>query len=332
MKTILKSSIFENNVLIKTFEKDFKTSNFSEKTVAIDYTSVKGTLTEISVSGLRVLIRDVETEDYNVEVHHNFPFFKLQFEIEGFSHYKPLDQDCPEVYIPNNHYNLFYLPKVHGTLSYKKGHRKTLEILFTENYLKAIIGKNFKQILHRFGAAILSETAFFMWQKSQPITTDLQNHIDEIRFCKYPKDLKKPYLEAKIKELLILLLAQTNEDSNNKAPYNISETDYNAILKVEHYIKTHLKASLTIAELAVIAGMNTTKLKQSFKLIFSTTIFKYISCLRMEEAKQLILEEKFTIAEAAYHVGYKHPQHFTVAFKKIYGYVPSHLICDKKVF
>ncbi|QXP59935.1 helix-turn-helix domain-containing protein [Olleya sp. HaHaR_3_96] len=332
MKTILKSSIFENNVLVKTFEKDFKTSGFTEKTIAIDYKSVKGTVTEMSINGLRVLVRDVNTEDYNVDVHHDFPFFKLQFEIEGSSLYKPLDKNCPEVYIPNNHYNLFYLPKVHGTLSYKKGHRKTLEILFTENYLKTIIGKNFKQILHRFGTAISSQIAFFMWQKSQPITTDLQNHIDEIIFCNYPKDLKKPYLEAKIKQLLILLLAQTNEDINKNARYNLSEIDYNAVLKVEDYINTHLKASLTIPELAVIAGMNTTKLKQSFKLIFSTTIFKYISCLRMEEAKQLILEEKFTIAEAAYHVGYKHPQHFTVAFKKIYGYVPSHLICDRKVF
>ncbi|AUC77574.1 hypothetical protein CW732_18575 [Olleya sp. Bg11-27] len=52
----------------------------------------------------------------------------------------------------------------------------------------------------------------------------------------------------------------------------------------------------------------------------------------MEEAKLLILEEKFTIAVAAYHVGCKHHQHFTVAFKKIYGYVPSHLICDRKGF
>ncbi|WP_317044780.1 AraC family transcriptional regulator [Olleya sp. Bg11-27] len=66
--------------------------------------------------------------------------------------------------------------------------------------------------------------------------------------------------------------------------------------------------------------------------MFSTTIFKDISCLRMEEAKLLILEEKFTIAVAAYHVGCKHHQHFTVAFKKIYGYVPSHLICDRKGF
>ena len=325
MKTTLKSSIFKNNTLIKVFEKDFQTLDFTENTTQIDYALVKGTLTELSINGLRILIRNVETEDYSVDVHHDFPFFKLQFEIEGSSFYKPLDKNQPNVYIPNAHYNLFYLPKVHGTLNYKTGRRKTLEIIFTENYLKDIIGENFKQILHKFGNAISTKTAFFMWQKSQPITTDLQNHINEIIFCKYPKDLKKPYLEAKIKELLILLLAQTNDEITNDTPSNLSETDYNAILKVENYINLHLKDTLTIPELALIAGINTTKLKQGFKLIFSTTIFKYISNLRMEQAKKQIVEKNYTVAEAAYHVGYKHPQHFTVAFKKIYGHLPSDL-------
>lgn len=313
-------------MMVKTFEKDFKTSNFTEKTTQLNTTLVTGTLTEIALQGLRVSIRNIQIEDHSIEVQHDFPFFKLQFEIEGNSLYTPKDQCLPNVYIPTAHYNLFYLPEVHGTLNYKKGRRRTLEILFTENYIKDIIGKNFKQILHKFGASISNKTAFFMWQKSQPITSDLQHHIEEILSCNYHKDLKKPYLEAKIKELLILLLAQTNNELNKDTAFNLPETDYKAILKVEHYINLHLKEALTIAELALIAGMNTTKLKQGFKLIFSTTIFKHISCLRMEQAKQLILEKKYTVAEAAYQVGYKHPQHFTVAFKKIYGYLPSDLI------
>ena len=46
----------------------------------------------------------------------------------------------------------------------------------------------------------------------------------------------------------------------------------------------------------------------------------------MEKAKTLILNENYTVAEASYKVGYKNPQHFTVAFKKMYGYLPSELI------
>jgi len=325
MKTVLKSAIYKNNILVKTFEKDFKTSDYTEQTTTIDHDLVKGQLTEIGLNGLRVVIRNSKNEAYNIDVSHTFPFYKLQFEIEGSSRYTPIDQTLPEVYIPNAHYNLFYLPKVHGTLNYKKGHRKTLEIVFTEQYLKDNIAENFKDILHKFGAAISNNTPFFLWPKSQPITADLQNHIHDIVSCNYPKDLKKPYLDAKIKELLILLLAKTNEDRRIENPFNLPATEYNAIIEVEKHINQHLKAPLTIPELARIAGMNTTKLKQNFKLVFSTTIFKHLSHLRMAQAKQLIVEKKYTVAEAAYHVGYKHPQHFTVAFKKIHGYLPSDL-------
>jgi AraC-like DNA-binding protein len=45
----------------------------------------------------------------------------------------------------------------------------------------------------------------------------------------------------------------------------------------------------------------------------------------MEKAKELILEKNYNIAETSYSVGYKHAQHFTVAFKKMYGYLPSEL-------
>ena len=162
MKTILKSSMFENNMIVKNFEKNFVTSGYDENIKKIDYPAIKGTLTEISINGLRVLIRDVKTEDYSMDVYHDFPFFKLQFEIEGSSLYTPLDSCLPQVYIPNAHYNLFYIPQVDGTLNYKKGKRKTLEILFNEHYLKSIIGQNFKQVLHKFGEAISNKT-IFVW-------------------------------------------------------------------------------------------------------------------------------------------------------------------------
>ncbi|WP_103192391.1 helix-turn-helix domain-containing protein [Formosa algae] len=39
-------------------------------------------------------------------------------------------------------------------------------------------------------------------------------------------------------------------------------------------------------------------------------------------------EQGYTIAETAYEIGYKNPQHFTAAFKKKYNYLPSKLKTD----
>ena len=72
-----------------------------------------------------------------------------------------------------------------------------------------------------------------------------------------------------------------------------------------------------------MAGFNATKLKRDFKKVYGTTVYKYITGLRMEEAKKRIVEDHISIAQAAYEVGYSNPQHFTAAFKRTMGYLPS---------
>ncbi len=323
MKSILKSVIFDNNIQVLTFNEDFAISAYKEQTKIISNEYGEGTIRVIQLDGIRVTSLDIKTREHTIDVTHDFPFFKLQFEIQGSSHYKPLNKLSKPVYIPNGHYNLFYLPEVDGVLNYKTNYRKTLEIVFTEKYIKKIIGENFKQDLKNFGNAIKNREPFLMWKQSKPISIELQQYVDAILNCKYDGNLKKAYLETKINELLIILLAKTN---TNAQEVNIPKKDYPNILNVEKHIKNNLKTPLTIADLGIIAGMNTTKLKQEFKIVFGTTIFKYITKLRMEKAKDLILNEGYTIAEATYKVGYKQPQHFTVAFKKLYGYLPSKLI------
>ena len=216
MKTVLKSPIFENNILVKTFRKDFENIEFKEHVIEVDNENESGIHREINLDGILLVMRDLKTKNYEIIVSHDFPLFKLQFEIEGSSLYTPFKIPGNTVYIPNGHYNLFYLPVVNGTLSYKTNRRKTVEILFTEKYIKKIIGADFKKHLLCFGNAINEKTPFLMWKESKPITTELQNCIQEIINCNYPGNLKKAYLEAKINELLIVLLAKTNQENYQK--------------------------------------------------------------------------------------------------------------------
>lgn len=70
---------------------------------------------------------------------------------------------------------------------------------------------------------------------------------------------------------------------------------------------------------------NECSLKKTFKSTFNTTIFSYIKEQKMLKAKQLLLDSNTTINEVADFIGYKNPQHFTTAFKRHFGYVPSKL-------
>ncbi|MNY63971.1 Regulatory protein PchR [compost metagenome] len=71
--------------------------------------------------------------------------------------------------------------------------------------------------------------------------------------------------------------------------------------------------------------LNEFKLRNGFKQHFGTTIYNYITRIRMEEAKRLILNENKNMYEVSTIVGFKHQASFTHAFKKYYGLLPSEI-------
>ena len=318
MNIILKNSALNKKNIIT----DSPISVFHENILQINNNYEKGTITKIQLDSSHLILKNLKINTPSKSVTHNSSFFKLQFEIKGSSLYTPLNKLSTPIYIPNKHCNLFYLPEVKGTLHYNTNYRKTFEVFFTEESIIKIIQNHFKNDLKNLDTAIKNKKPFLMWEKSKPIPLEALSCIQDIVNCEYLGNFKKVYLEAKTNELLIILLAQTN---NNEINNKLSNEEYLNILKINDYIKQNLQTQLCISELAVITGMNTSKLKQNFKIIFSKTIFKHITALRMEKAKNLIINKHYTVAEASLKVGYKYPQHFTVAFKKQYGYLPSEL-------
>lgn len=330
MKSTLIGPAFKESRLIKTYTQDFENETYKEVTETIDRNGITGTSKEIQLNGIHLELRDVTVEkDYIIDVSHDFPLFKLHFEIQGSNHYKPSNTLSKELYIESGHYNLFYFPQVNGQLIFKTKRRKTLEIKFTEAYIKRIIGKDFKQSLVDFGEKLSKKQPFVLWENSQPISLELQDFISHIYNCKYTGNIKKAYLEAKIMEMLIVLLASTNDKKTVNEP---TKADKQKITLLESYIRKNLDKNITISELSTIAGLNTSKLKQSFKSMYSTTIFKYITDLKMQKAIVLIRNKQLPIAQVAFEVGYKNPQHFTVAFKKKFGVLPKDVCKSKIIF
>lgn len=326
MKLRLESSLFEENAVVKIFNKDFRAAIFNEETIVIDSMEMKGNVRELHLDRFCLVMQDLQVPaGYSMNISGNSPVFKLHFELEGDYNYTPSDPEAPVMSIPSGHFNIFYLSKPEGCLNFKSPSRKTLEVLFTEEFLKKIIGPDYSGLSPKLKAGLVENRAFLLWEQSRPIPAELQQHIREIITCRYCGHIKKIYLEARITALLVNFLVEDNSDNSQVEDKDLSKTEHAGILRVKEYIRKNFRESLTIAELAPIAGLNTSKLKQCFKKVYSTTIFKYITSLRMERAKELIKNEKLSVSEAAYEVGYKNPQHFTVAFKKYYGFLPSSL-------
>lgn len=250
---------------------------------------------------------------------------KLHFSLEGTYCYQPLRHIKYLVQIPENHCNMFYYPITEGRDIFYKGNAKSFEIYVKPKLLKNLLGNEFEESFEKLKNAIQNSNSYVLWDKSKFIPPNIRSKINEIIQCPYNGEIRKKYLESKLTVLLIdfLLGRQTSKVSKNNV--KLLNTDYLALVRVEDHIRKNLKEPLKIIDLADLAGFNSTKLKRDFKKLYGVTIFKYITALRMEVAKSLITQDGATIAHAAYEVGYANPQHFTTAFKRTMGYVPSEL-------
>ncbi|MFD2110580.1 helix-turn-helix transcriptional regulator [Thiorhodococcus fuscus] len=77
----------------------------------------------------------------------------------------------------------------------------------------------------------------------------------------------------------------------------------------------------TIAELAQAVGMNQYKLKVGFKRRFGCSIYALFQEERMQQARRLL--QSHNVTETAVILGYTNISHFSAAFRKQFGCLPS---------
>lgn len=324
MKLTIENKAYQEKTLVKSYGKDFLTKVNSTFKTCLENDSIHGTMEDLNFDGVSIWIRDLVTSDiFEERISNDFSMFKLCFTMRGSSHFSSKNVE-KDIQIPQGYCNLFYFRKIKGVQKLIGDSVSTVEILFTKNYLISLLGESYVQVVKAMEGFPSNKNVSCLFEKSRKIPPKLISFLLDIVECPYSGRTRESWVKAKIDCILIELLL-------GKHPYLVIDsnilrnTNHAAILKVEAYIKQNLKKRLTIDHLSSVARLNTTKLKHDFKKVFLTTIFKHITQLRMEKAKQLVLDKDYSIAQASYEVGYTNPQHFTVAFKKTMGYLPSKL-------
>lgn len=95
---------------------------------------------------------------------------------------------------------------------------------------------------------------------------------------------------------------------------------------VIEYIHDNLDQHLTLAELSLVAGMSPYHFARTFKRVTGVTPHRYVLTARVEQAKNLLLQGKLTLAEIASQVGFFDQSHFTRSFKQLVGVTPHALL------
>jgi AraC-like DNA-binding protein len=106
----------------------------------------------------------------------------------------------------------------------------------------------------------------------------------------------------------------------------LSTQDTVNLSKVEHHLCSNYKQEFPgIEKLSRISAMSPTSLKTKFKKYYGETLFGYYQKNKLEHARKL-LDNKVPVKVVATEIGYSNPSHFTLAFKKEYGFSPWHYL------
>ena len=116
---------------------------------------------------------------------------------------------------------------------------------------------------------------------------------------------------------LLIWLSQNNKNQNKN--YAIS-------LKVDQlieYMRQNINRKVTLEELSEIAGLSPFYLSRAFKEITEYPVIGYFNKMKIDKAKELLVEGNKKVKEVAYELGYANEFYFSRIFKRIEGISPS---------
>jgi AraC-like DNA-binding protein len=156
----------------------------------------------------------------------------------------------------------------------------------------------------------------------QIIIPSLQKIVDEILNEPVNKSFELFFLRIKTEELICRLLIELEKrDEQNLSALN--SVDIQAAYKIKERMLAQLNIPPDIKELAISSNMSPSKLKRLFKQIFGNSIFRYYQEFRMKEAARLLKEEKLSVSEVGYRLGFTNLSHFSRVFQDHTGMKPK---------
>ena len=185
-------------------------------------------------------------------------------------------------------------------------------------------------LIHDFDAgaiAAILQSANKVSSISWPITFKYRLLINDFMTEIVQHPFRELFTLRNISILVEYLLQQffIMDKLSNEGNY-LSNQDTHNLSKVEQHLCLHYKKEFPgIEKLSRISAMSPTSLKTKFKKYYGDTLFGYYQKNKLEHARKL-LDNKVPVKVVATEIGYSNPSHFTLAFKKEYGFSPWHYL------
>ncbi|MCD7972467.1 MAG: AraC family transcriptional regulator [Candidatus Azobacteroides sp.] len=219
-------------------------------------------------------------------------------------------ESIPSVLIATSHINTEEVISIHTNTS-------TINIEVDAEYLNGLFDLSEKSPVLE---SLLQNTQPLLFE--QIIYPSLQKIVNEILTESVNETFQLFFLRVKAEELICRLLMEL-EKRDEKHLYALNSQDIQTIYQVKEHILAYPGSPPKIKDLATLAHMSPTKLKRLFKQIFGDSIFSYYQKFRMQEAARLLKEEKLSVSEVGYQLGFTNLSHFSRVFKEHLGMKPK---------
>lgn len=164
----------------------------------------------------------------------------------------------------------------------------------------------------------LANQSFSITEHAQPFLAEQLQVIQQLLNNPFPNDLQERFQFLKIAELLLWYKSIPATYPIAKSP--ISASDQEKLWALKDFLDIHYLEPLAVHDLPKIFLLNDFKLKTGFKALFNTTPYQYILELRMQYARQCLLDQpNYSIDTLAEKLHYSTKGHFMTAFRKRFG-------------
>lgn len=204
----------------------------------------------------------------------------------------------------------------HNSTFVEGTHANVVLVIIDIDYLKSFL----KSDIEHFPFLTRKDQHFLI---EEIMSDDILRTVNEIISNRQTEGLEDFFYKLKTMELLYYLFESLTHRDKNASNLKLSEKDILSIYKVRDRIASNLSQPQPINELKKLAGMNELKMRNIFKQIFGLGIYEYYQHLRMTEAARLLREEKLSVSETGYALGFENLSHFTRVFEQHIGLKPK---------
>lgn len=174
----------------------------------------------------------------------------------------------------------------------------------------------------------VSKNKFFYQGNYSIKAADIMEELESKDFTGFLRSL---YLEAKSYDMLVIQIAQYQDDEAiDRLPTILRKSDIQKVDYVARRIMGDLASNLTVEGLAKEAGTNVNKLQEGFKHVYDLTVNKFIQHQKLEAAKEMLLTTDKNISEIVIAIGLNNRSYFSKIFKEKYGVNPKYFLKTKK--